>query len=87
MHSTSYGLSLRCANNIVQPIGAPPATYANPNVAGFSELVRQAALRELWPEGLRGSKTDAVATFESWLLLMYDGEFSLCAAHTVERGS
>ena len=73
-----YGRSLQFANNTEQPIGAPPALYANPNADGFNEAVRSTAVR-LLASGVKlsGSRTDAVVTFESWLLLTYDAEFSV----------
>ena len=78
VEADSYGRSLLFANSNEQPVGAPPALYANPNADGFSEAVRSTAVRLLAPGiKLTGGRTDAIVTFESWLLLMYDGEFSV----------
>ena len=78
VQASSYGRSLAFANSNEQPIGAPPAFYANPNAHGFSEAVRSTAVRLLAPGiKLSGGRTDALVTFESWLLLTYSAEWSV----------
>jgi hypothetical protein len=80
VQASSYGRSLHFANSTEQPIGAPPAAFANPHAPGFAEMVRSTAVRLLGPGAtLNGAKTDALTTFESWLLLTYDAEFSVYA--------
>ena len=77
VEADSYGRSLGFANSTEQPIGPPPAFYANPNAEGFAESVRSAAIGMVAGITLNGGRTDAIMTFESWLLLMYDAEFSV----------
>ena len=82
VQSSLYGRGLAFANRNEQPIGPPPAAFANPHTPDFAETVRSATLRLLGPGvTLSGGRTDALMTFESWLLLMYDAEFSVYA-HT-----
>ena len=78
VEANSYGRSLGFENSTEQPIGAAPVAFANPHAAGFAETVRAAALRIVGPGvNLSGARTDAIMTFEAWLLLTYDAEFSL----------
>ena len=88
VQSSAYGRSLNFANRNEQPIGPPPAAFANPNAPDFAETVRSAALRLLGPGvSLTGGRTDAIMTFESWLLLMYDAAFSVYACTLRTRDS
>ena len=84
--ASTYGRGLRFAHATVQPIGAPPAAYANPDAPGFSEMVRTTALNALFPEFENRLRTDALMTFEAWLLLM-PGECALAPGGPAKTGA